>query len=205
MTQAVQMLLVLAPVVPRPPVVDELAQIGEVGSVVPGSIGHFVRETCAVEASLEVGEYLVGYLDRKWFDFGHGCTQRVQGRAQRKATVLAPRACGVRMNSRQRPVDPASGLVLLRRSLTANPLRRLPLGCCRSAGMLQWRGARSGSGALRRRHRPAGQNVRDAASTRAACRWSSPEHRESGSRGPRCATAYRRRDASPSRLPAGTG
>src|SRR5262245_29084633 len=71
MTQAVQMLFVLAPVVLCAPVVDELAQIGEVGAVFPASIGNFVRETCSVKPGFEVGEDLVGYLDGKGFDFGH--------------------------------------------------------------------------------------------------------------------------------------
>src|SRR5215469_13861071 len=43
MTQAVQVLFVLAPVVPRPPVLDQFAQVSKVGAVFPGGIGYFVR------------------------------------------------------------------------------------------------------------------------------------------------------------------
>ena len=57
--------LVAAPVVVVPPVVDELTQVGAVGSVAPVVVVEVLGEARAGEAVAQVGEVGVGNLDRE--------------------------------------------------------------------------------------------------------------------------------------------
>jgi hypothetical protein len=54
-----------SPVVIGPPVVDELLQVGAVDAVVPVLVARVVREARQRQALLEVGQHLLGDVDRR--------------------------------------------------------------------------------------------------------------------------------------------
>src|SRR5882672_12106761 len=72
MREAIDLALMRPPVVLVAPVLDQLLQIGEIRSILPASIGHFIGKASVLEARLQVGERGVGHLDFESFDIGHG-------------------------------------------------------------------------------------------------------------------------------------
>ena len=84
-----------APVVAVAPVGDQLAQVGEVGAVVPARAGDLVGKARAREALAQIGEHGVGDGDAKRLDaacaallrFRHG--RRQGARRHRAATIFA--------------------------------------------------------------------------------------------------------------------
>src|SRR5260370_42100679 len=87
--EAIDLALVRAPVVLDPPVIDHFLQVGEVGSILPSSIRHFVGKASVLEPRIQIGEDLTGNVDFKWFDIGHRYTPATSGPYNKPAPVPA--------------------------------------------------------------------------------------------------------------------
>ena len=72
MREAVDLALMRAPVVFRPPVLDQFLQVGEIGAVLPRRIGNFIGKARLLEPRAQVVKDGVGHLDAKRFDFFNG-------------------------------------------------------------------------------------------------------------------------------------
>ena len=70
LVEGVQSSLVCPPVILVSPVLNQLAQVGQVGAVVPGAVDELVRKTGGFETSLQIGEHLVRYIDHEGIDIG---------------------------------------------------------------------------------------------------------------------------------------
>ena len=50
------------------PVTDQVAQVVDVGAIVPACTFDLVGETCGYQASLQVLQHVVGYIELEAFD-----------------------------------------------------------------------------------------------------------------------------------------
>src|SRR5579884_2395449 len=99
LVERVEPRLLLAPVVPVPPVLDELAQVAELRAVVPARARDLLGKPRAREALAQVVENCFGDVDREPFDRSHelDATAPSAGGARRRrrlpvGTQLAVRA-----------------------------------------------------------------------------------------------------------------
>ena len=72
MREAIDLALMRAPVVLRPPVLDQFLQVSEIGAVLSPGIRNLVGQARILETSAQVDEHFVGHLNAERFDlFSH--------------------------------------------------------------------------------------------------------------------------------------